>query len=182
MFPIAPQVLNQSTSSASLRFPMHKSDSSSAIWNIWTDSLSIRRTAIQRKCSGAFAQCSLAEEMKSSEFSEIETCNRKDQLLISVNSSGNLSANYDEKFWIRKINISQDTYSNAALLEITNRQKFRVRIVKNVRPNEEITLWFSENALAEMNVPFLSPSNILGNSEKRGSHRSVSFGEGTNFL
>lgn len=115
------------------------------------------------KNDGAVALCSLTKDAKSKEFREIDVDGRNEELLIAADASGRLtSANYDEQFWIRKFNISQDTHCNSALLEITSDHKLCLRIVKNVPQNEEILLWFSENVLAEMNIPFLTPSNIQG--------------------
>lgn len=168
-----PQVLSQASSAAQIRFPLAKAEASSAIWNIWTDSLVHQRAfrpvsgPKSAKSDGAVALCSLSKDAKSKEFREIEVEGRSEELLIAVDASGRLtSANYDEQFWIRKFNISQDTHSNSALLEITADHKLCLRIVKNVSPNEELLLWFSENVLAEMNIPFLTPSNIQGEDLK----------------
>lgn len=68
----------------------------------------------------------------------------------------------DENQWLNWINISKDTHSNNATLEIVEENKLIIRTVKNVAADEEIFLWFSEEVLAQMDVPFLTPSNIQG--------------------
>lgn len=173
MFPMIPQVLSQSNSSVPMRFPLVKPEPSTPIWNIWTENLLNHRSILQRnesisvktskKCVGAVTLSGLSKDARSRAFSEIEIGDRDDKLLIEIDSNGQLiSANYDEKFWIRKFNISPDTYSNSALLEITGDHKLCIRMIKNLSQNEEILLWFSEDILAEMNIPFLTPSNIQG--------------------
>lgn len=83
---------------------------------------------------------------------------------LRVNSSGHLIAegNIPDHVWIKAIKLSNDTQSNNAILETTNQKQLRVRITKNVQIGEEILLWFSEEILALMYIPFLTPANIRG--------------------
>lgn len=171
MFPMIPPILSQSNSSVPMRFPLVKPEPSTPIWNIWTNNLMNQKSFLQNdqikseceKCVGAYALGNLNKDAKSKVFNDIALENRDEKLLIDVSSNGRLiSVNYDEQFWIKKFNISQDTYSNSALLEMTSDHQLCIRIVKNVLKNEEILLWFSEDVLAEMNIPFLTPSNIQG--------------------
>lgn len=166
-----PNILSQTNSSVPMRFPLVKPEPSTPFWNIWTENLINQKSFLPKdqikseceKCVGAITLSNLNKDTKTKVFNDIEFDDRDEKLLIDLNSNGLLcSVNYDEKYWIKKFNISQDTYSNSALLEMTNDHKLCIRIVKNVLKNEEILLWFSEDILAEMNIPFLTPSNIQG--------------------
>lgn len=86
------------------------------------------------------------------------------QYRLRVNGSGLLQAekNASDCEWIKAMRLSDDTHSNNAILETTSHKQLRVRITKVVQPGEEIRLWFSEEILALMYIPFLTPSNIRG--------------------
>jgi len=64
--------------------------------------------------------------------------------------------------WLKMIRLSSDIYSYNALLETTDSNELQLRIVRNVAPDEEILLWFSERIVALMQIPFLTPINIQG--------------------
>lgn len=86
--------------------------------------------------------------------------------MLAVDSDGYLRA-YGETtthaFWVKSMNIARDTYSYNALLEITGDRKLCLKIVKNIASGDEVLLWFTEEILAVMGVPFLTPANIQGN-------------------
>lgn len=66
-----------------------------------------------------------------------------------------------EHAWIKKIKLSTDTHSNNVILEMMNNE-LCVRTTRNINANEEVMLWFDEEILAAMYIPFLTPANILG--------------------
>lgn len=66
-----------------------------------------------------------------------------------------------EPTWIKNIKHSMDTHSNNVILELSNNE-LCVRTIRNINMNEEVTLWFSEEILAAMYIPFLTPANIRG--------------------
>lgn len=89
-------------------------------------------------------------------------------LRLRVNSSGLLQAetNIADHKWIKLIKLSNDTQSNNAILEMTSHKQLCVRILRNLQPDEEVLLWFSEEILAQMYIPFLTPANIRGKISK----------------
>uniref|UniRef100_A0A182NIH8 C2H2-type domain-containing protein n=1 Tax=Anopheles dirus TaxID=7168 RepID=A0A182NIH8_9DIPT len=62
--------------------------------------------------------------------------------------------------WIRSIRLASDVRSFNALLELTATQLLRVRLTCDVNNGEELKLWFSEDVIALMQIPFLTPVNI----------------------
>ncbi|KAG4077430.1 hypothetical protein HA402_002857 [Bradysia odoriphaga] len=66
-----------------------------------------------------------------------------------------------EHTWIKHLKLSTDTHSNNVILELFNNE-LCVRTIRNINVNEEVMLWFSEEILAAMHIPFLTPVNIRG--------------------
>ncbi|XP_055526894.1 histone-lysine N-methyltransferase MECOM [Wyeomyia smithii] len=62
--------------------------------------------------------------------------------------------------WIRSIKLASDIRSYNALLELTSNQLVRLRLTRDVSADEELTMWFSEDISAHMQIPFLTPGNI----------------------
>lgn len=91
----------------------------------------------------------------------------KSKSFISIDSSGYITNDqrYSESVWLRSLTLAHDTYSHNAQLEITSDHRLRVKIVKNLVIDEEILLWFSDEIIAILAVPFLTPANILGKLE-----------------
>lgn len=89
---------------------------------------------------------------------------REKHIRMRPSSLGVLQAdgNVPDHQWIKSMRLSEDTYSNNAIIETVNHKQLQVRIIKNVQPGEEILLWFSEGILALMYIPFLTPANIRG--------------------
>uniref|UniRef100_A0A182P5L8 C2H2-type domain-containing protein n=1 Tax=Anopheles epiroticus TaxID=199890 RepID=A0A182P5L8_9DIPT len=76
-------------------------------------------------------------------------------LTTNESASGMKSSN-----WIRSIKLASDVRSFNALLELTATQLLRVRLTCDVSNGEELKLWFSEDVIAHMQIPFLTPVNI----------------------
>lgn len=126
-------------------------------------------TSVDQKKAGCFAASVLPKDTKSRRFDDFKNCNRDvgDKVMLRIDSEGFLKANSEANkrcFWVKLINIAHDTYSQNALLEICGDRKLRLKIVKNIVAGDEVLLWFSEEILAVMGVPFLTPANIQGNS------------------
>lgn len=124
-------------------------------------------TSIDRNRVGCFASCLLPKDTKSRRFDDVKNCDRNGngKVMLAIDSDGFLKANSEvnkRNFWVKSINIAHDTYSNNALLEINDDRKLRLKIVKNIAADNEVLLWFSEEILAVMGVPFLTPANIQG--------------------
>lgn len=116
---------------------------------------------------GSYALEAIPKDAKSRPFEYIDvTCAQeiKCKSFISIDASGFIGndQNFPENVWIRSLTIAHDTYSHNAQLEITSDHRLRVKIVKHLVVDEEIQLWFSDEILAIMTIPFLTPANILG--------------------
>lgn len=189
---LPPHMFNQSPASPmDKQLSLATQTCGQTIWSIWTEDIikrkhlpintanSIDKNLIDERKStikteytttftkrGCYARNYIPKGTYSKEFDEIIGCDKKSMgdIVLSVSALGVLESdcNVPEQEWIHRFNIAHDTYSNAALLEITPDRKLRINIVKNVLPDEEILLWFSEEVLVAMNIPFLSPANILG--------------------
>lgn len=120
--------------------------------------------------AGCFASCVLPKDTKSRRFDDVKNCDRNvnGKVMLAIDSDGYLKANSEaskRSFWVKSMNIAHDTYSNNALLEIGGDRKLRLKVVKNIAAGDEMLLWLSEEILAVMGVPFLTPANIQGKRE-----------------
>lgn len=117
--------------------------------------------------NGSYAIEAIPKDSKTRSFDCIDI--HSEQIIdgksfICIDSSGFISndQNYSISHWLRSLSLAHDTYSHNAQLEITSDHRLRIKIVKNLVIDEEIQLWFSDEILAILAVPFLTPSNILG--------------------
>ncbi|XP_031622601.1 MDS1 and EVI1 complex locus protein EVI1-B [Contarinia nasturtii] len=117
---------------------------------------------------GSYAIEAIPKDSKSRSFDCIDLNGERDakcKSFISIDSSGYITndQHYSESVWLRSLSLADDTYSHNAQLEITSDHRLRVRIVKNLVIDEEVQLWFSDEILGILAVPFfLTPANILG--------------------
>lgn len=131
----------------------------------------IEPTSVNQIRFGCFASCPLPKDTKSRRFDDAKNCDRAEngKVMVAIDCDGFLKANSEatkcSNLWVKLINIAHDTYSNNALLEVSGDRKLRLKIVKNVAAGDELLLWFSEEILAIMGVPFLTPANIQGKNE-----------------
>lgn len=97
-------------------------------------------------------------------FAPMHKSTEKRNIRLRPNALGILHAESDvaDHEWIKSLRLSNDTHSNNAILETVNQKQLHVRIVKDLQPGEEVLLWFSEELLALMYIPFLTPANIRG--------------------
>lgn len=63
--------------------------------------------------------------------------------------------------WLKMVALAEDCQSCNVLLVLAERGVV-LRTIRRIAPGEELLMWFTENILAMMNVPFLTPANIQG--------------------
>lgn len=64
-------------------------------------------------------------------------------------------------FWIKNIRLADDIHGANVFLDI-NLNTLQLKTSKEIDQHEELQLWFSENILDFMEIPFLTPMNIQG--------------------
>lgn len=75
-----------------------------------------------------------------------------------------------EREWIAHARLADDVQSNNAVVEICRQQtgedrkscELRLRVLRDLVVGEELMLWFSEELLVLLGIPFLTPANIRG--------------------
>lgn len=65
------------------------------------------------------------------------------------------------KFWIRHVKLAEDIHSANLILKLKE-DKVEAQVIQNIRMNDELLMWFSEEIVSFMNIPFLTPANIQG--------------------
>ncbi|XP_012274839.1 PR domain zinc finger protein 13 [Orussus abietinus] len=63
--------------------------------------------------------------------------------------------------WVKIVTLAKDCQSCNVLL-MTTEKGVVLRAIRSITPGEPLLMWFTENTLALMNMPFLTPSNIQG--------------------
>lgn len=116
---------------------------------------------------GSYAIGPIPKDARTRSFDGIELDGKQivnNRSFIAADSNGYISndQNYLDSVWCQSLSLAHDTYSHNAQLEIASDHRLRVKIVKNLVAEEEIQLWFSEEILAILGIPFLTPTNILG--------------------
>lgn len=69
-----------------------------------------------------------------------------------------------QSFWIKNIRVSDDIPGANVLLEMKD-ERIELKATKLISTGHELLLWFSEEILSLMGIPFLIPANIQGNAE-----------------
>lgn len=69
--------------------------------------------------------------------------------------------NLRQIFWIKNIRLADDIHSANVFLDV-HLSSLQLKTSKEIEPHEELQLWFSENILDLMEIPFLTPTNIQG--------------------
>lgn len=72
-----------------------------------------------------------------------------------------LDSSLKHKFWLRHIRIADDIPGANVLLDMID-DKIELKAMKLISSGDELLLWFSEEILSFMGIPFLTPSNIQG--------------------
>lgn len=86
------------------------------------------------------------------------------KLSLSVHGDGFLApqdASAKHKFWIKNIRIADDIPGANVLLHLAD-DKIEVKAIKTIGAGDELLLWFSEEILSVIGIPFLTPANIQG--------------------
>ncbi|XP_076753425.1 PR/SET domain 13 [Xylocopa sonorina] len=63
--------------------------------------------------------------------------------------------------WLKVVTLAKDCQSCNVLLMTTDKGVI-LKTIRSVAPGEPLLMWFTENILAMLNMPFLTPSNIQG--------------------
>ncbi|OAD60489.1 PR domain zinc finger protein 13 [Eufriesea mexicana] len=63
--------------------------------------------------------------------------------------------------WLKIVTLANDCQSCNVLLMTTDKGVI-LKTIRNITPGEPLLMWFTENILAMLNMPFLTPSNIQG--------------------
>lgn len=91
------------------------------------------------------------------------------RISVGVQSDGRIApmdVNLRQKFWIKNIRVADDIPGANVVLDIHD-ENIELKIVKTVNSSDELLLWFSEEILSFMGIPFLAPANIQGNTRKK---------------
>lgn len=124
--------------------------------------------------SGCFSAVNIPKDSKTNlfelfdEFAHVPSSSevKNQRYTISISTKGYLQCYENRKLpdsiWIKQMRLSNDVHSNNCLLELTPEKMLRLRTLCNVNDGNELVLWFSEDILALMFIPFLTPANIRG--------------------
>lgn len=174
MYPIASQFVFEATNS---RYCARLSDNESSkngkrsqfeiesiLKNSFCDSSVTAGSEISKSSTSyqfSFDQLSLSEEKLPKKFS------------VSVQTDGFVASqepSLKHKFWLRAIRIADDIPGANVLLDIRD-DKVELKTIKLINVGDELLLWFSEEVLGLMAIPFLTPANIQGKQKLKFSKK-----------
>lgn len=126
--------------------------------------------------SGGFSATQLPPDSRSHSFESIDAAfavsGRIFSPRITVTGKGYLECAGEpqvaEAVWMRQLRLSMDVHSNNVTVEMVSyelRKSLRVRVLRPIEAGEELLLWFSEEIVALMGIPFLTPANIRGEKD-----------------
>lgn len=85
------------------------------------------------------------------------------QIAVCVSEEGKLRAVGCDRPWIQHARFADDCHSCNAMLQTSGASNtVTVHVVRSITSGDELQLWFSEQMLAALAVPFLTPLNIQG--------------------
>ena len=88
------------------------------------------------------------------------------QIAVCVSEEGKLRAVDCDSRWLLEARLADDCHSYNVLLQRGGAGNTLVLyVVKSIRNGEELQLWFSEQMLVLLAVPFLTPLNIQGTTK-----------------
>lgn len=73
--------------------------------------------------------------------------------------------------WVKMVALAEDCQSCNVLL-VLDEKGVVLKTIRRIAPGEEMLMWFTENILAMMSMPFLTPANIQGIYYSATSDRS----------
>lgn len=98
-------------------------------------------------------------------FDQVIIDNNLPRKLCVVVHNNNLIIPHDaqirNKFWIKNIRIADDIPGANVILQFVE-DKIELKAIKSINSSEELLMWFSEEVISFMNIPFLVPGNIQG--------------------
>lgn len=165
MFPIASQFLFEASNS---RFCARISDNDSNKNNSKRSQFEIENILKNSFCDKSVtAGGNIEKNIKSGQFT-FDKISIDDHLpkkfSVSVHGDGFLTpqdAGAKHKFWIKNIRIADDIPGANVLLHLTD-DKIEVKTIKTIGTGDDLLLWFSEEILSVIGIPFLTPANIQG--------------------
>lgn len=83
---------------------------------------------------------------------------------VVVQSDGLIApqeAQLKHKFWFKRVRVADDIPGANVLLDMIE-DKIELKTIKQINVNDELLLWYSEEILSFMGIPFLTPANIQG--------------------
>jgi hypothetical protein len=88
------------------------------------------------------------------------------QIAVCVSEEGKLSAMDCDSRWVLEARLADVCHSYNVVLQRGGASNTVVlQVVRTIRRGEELQLWFSEQMLVVLAVPFLTPLNIQGKTE-----------------
>jgi len=88
------------------------------------------------------------------------------QIAVCVSEEGKLRAVGCDSRWLLDARLADDCHSyNVMLQRGAARDSVVLHVVRSMRNGEELQLWFSEQMLVALAVPFLTPLNIQGKTK-----------------
>jgi hypothetical protein len=88
------------------------------------------------------------------------------QIAVCVSEEGKLRAVACDSRWVLEARLADDCHSYNVVLQRGGASNTVVlHVVRTIRRGEELQLWFSEQMLVVLAVPFLTPLNIQGKIE-----------------
>lgn len=86
------------------------------------------------------------------------------KLSVCVHNDGSITPQdptIRHKFWIKNIRVADDIPGANVLLHLID-DKIELKAIKSISSGDELLLWYSEEILSLMGIPFLTPQNIQG--------------------
>jgi hypothetical protein len=171
MFPIASQFVFES---AQNKFHIKVSDNERNSRRTQFEIESLLRSSNGKKCESFVTSGGVIEKNSSSHHFSFE------QVLIDSHLPKRFSVmmhNIDShivpqdpllrnKFWMRNVRIADDI-PGANVMLLFREDRVELKAIKNMNANEELLLWFSEEVISFMGIPFLIPGNIQGEQTSR---------------
>lgn len=65
------------------------------------------------------------------------------------------------KFWIKNIRLA-DNIPSANVMLYFHDDRVELKAIKSINAHDELLMWFSEEIISFMGIPFLIPGNIQG--------------------
>jgi hypothetical protein len=98
-------------------------------------------------------------------WAEVINCLLPRQITVGVSEEGKLRAAGCGRRWVLHTRLADDCHSYNVMLQTSGASNtVTLHVVRSISSGEELQLWFSEQVLATLGVPFLTPLNIQGNS------------------